>query len=56
MLTTLIAVHAVAFGALYFLSRRDVLLVDENFLPMDRPDGWHEQMIPAAADRVEAKL
>lgn len=49
MLTTLLAVHVLAFGALFVLTRYDVVLVDDNHLPIDRPQGWQEQVIPAAA-------
>jgi len=46
-LTALFAVHAVAFGALLILSRRDVVLLDDAFAPIARSPRWQEQTVPA---------
>ena len=52
-LTALFAVHAVAFGAMIILSRRDVVLVDDAFQPIARNQGWQETTIPAAREAAK---
>ena len=51
-----LAVNALCLASVIALTRRDVVLVDEEGRPLERRSAWREQVVPQARPAEEAPV